>query len=129
MRYMMMVYDQERDWSSITPEEAQASIDAFVAFHTEMAKRGIMQFAERLQSSQTATGVRVRDGKALATDGPFAESKEQMGGIYIFDCENLDEAIAIAAKIPSAQSGMIEIRPIFEPDPDMIAAHEEALQA
>ena len=116
MRYMMMVYQPEV-WHELTDEEKAESYAVFEAFHNELGPR--IQFAERLHASVTATTVKIREGKLLTTDGPFAESKEQMGGIYIFDCEDLDEAIEIAAKIPTAKSGTIEIRPIFEPEPEM----------
>jgi hypothetical protein len=124
---MMMVYAEEVDWEHLPPEQIQASIAAFAAFHNDMAKRGNMQFAERLQPSATATQITVKQGQTITTDGPFAESKEQMGGIYIFDCQNLDEAIEIAARIPAAQwGGTIEIRPIMEPDQEMLDAHDNA---
>jgi hypothetical protein len=79
-----------------------------------MNSRGVLQGGERLQSTADATTVQVRDGETLTTDGPFAETKEQIGGYYLVDCNDLDEAIEIAAKIPGARLGSIEVRPIWE---------------
>ena len=89
---------------------------AFGAFHEEITAAGVCQGSERLQPTHTATTVRVRDGKVASTDGPFAETKEQMGGYYLIDVANLDEAVAWAQKIPTATYGSIEVRPIWEPE-------------
>jgi hypothetical protein len=114
MRYMMMVYDQETRWTEPTPEEMAKLMEEFDAFHAEIVQRGVL-VAERLHPTSTATTVRVKEGKAMITDGPFAETKEQLGGVYIFECRDLDEAIELAAKIPTAKTGSIEIRPVFLP--------------
>jgi hypothetical protein len=114
MRYMMLVYNREDEWEALTQEQRDQSMAAFGAFHQEMMARGNMEIAERLQDSQAATTVQVRQGKTLTTDGPYAETKEQLGGIYVFDCQDLDDALNIASRIPAAQSGYIEVRPIFE---------------
>ena len=79
-----------------------------------MAERGVLQGGERLRFTTDATTVRVRDGEVLTTDGPFAETKEQLGGYYVVDCKDLDEAIEVAARIPGARVGSIEVRPIWE---------------
>jgi hypothetical protein len=76
--------------------------------------RGVLTGGERLRPTTDATSVRVRDGEVLASDGPFAETKEQIGGFYLVDCKNLDEAIEVASKIPAAENGVIEVRPIWE---------------
>ena len=89
-------------------------MNGYVAFGEEMGARGVLQGGERLRPTTDATTVRVRDGEVLTSDGPFAETKEQMGGFYLVDCEDLDEAIEIASKIPGAQHGSIEVRPIWE---------------
>ncbi len=86
----------------------------YMEFGEEMAERGVLQGGERLHPTTDATTVRVRDGEVLTSDGPFAETKEQIGGYYLVDCKDLDEAIEIAAKIPGAQHGSIEVRPIWE---------------
>jgi hypothetical protein len=87
---------------------------AYNAFTEEVKSAGAMQAAEALQPTATATTVRVRNGETMITDGPFADTKEQLGGFYLLDCKNLDEAVAYAAKIPGAQAGSIEVRPIWE---------------
>jgi hypothetical protein len=98
----------------VSPDEAQASLNEYLAFGEEMGKRGVLQGGERLRPTTDATTVRVRDGEVLTADGPFAETKEQMGGFYLVDCKDLDEAIDIASKIPGARVGTIEVRPIWE---------------
>jgi hypothetical protein len=87
---------------------------AYAAYTKDVLDRGIMKGGEALQPSTAATSVRVRDGETLVTDGPFAETKEELGGFYLFDCKDLDEAIELAARIPGAQHGTIEVRPILE---------------
>jgi hypothetical protein len=86
----------------------------YMAFGEEMGAKGVLQGGERLYPTSDATTVQVRDGAVLTLDGPFAETKEQIGGYYVVDCPNLDEAIAVAAKIPGARLGSIEVRPIWE---------------
>jgi hypothetical protein len=88
--------------------------DAYAAFTTDIGKTGVMKSSEGLQPTSTATTVRVREGKTLTTDGPFAETREQLGGVWLFDCKDLDEAISWAAKIPQAQNGSVEIRPLWQ---------------
>jgi hypothetical protein len=112
---MLLIYTNETAESHMTPEEVQAAIHAHQAVMDETSKRGIFRGAEPLHRTNTATTVRVQDGRVLTTDGPFAETKEQLGGYYILDCENLDEAIAWAARIPTScggAPGCVEIRPI-----------------
>lgn len=114
MRYMMLIYSRERE-CGLTLEEREELKAAHWAVLQETAEKGILRGAEPLSPTSTATTVRVQDGKALVTDGPFAETKEQLAGYYILDCENLDEAIEWAAKIPTAckgGEGCIEIRPL-----------------
>ena len=112
MKYMMLIYSAESAEPAYGTEEFGAHIEAYFAFNEEMAKKGVFVGGDALESVSTATTVTVRDGKTETTDGPFAETKEQLGGYYILDCENLDEAIACAAKIPSAAIGRIEVRPL-----------------
>ena len=115
MRYMMLIYSQENE--AVTPEDMRAVAAAHGALMDEARRRGILSGADPLQASSTATVLRVQDGDALITDGPYAETKEQLAGYYILDCEDLDEALAWAAKIPTACAGMagcVEIRPIRE---------------
>jgi hypothetical protein len=114
MRYLLMICTDESAMSAASPEETAAMMTEYMAFGDEMGKKGVLQGGERLYPTTDATTVQVRDGEVLTLDGPFAETKEQMGGYYVVDCPNLDEAIAVAAKIPGARLGSIEVRPIWE---------------
>ena len=114
MRYMMLIYTKETE-SGPTPEEAAQIKAAHYTVIKEATRKGVFQGAEPLAPTTTATTVRVQNGKSLITDGPFAETKEQLAGYYILDCENLDEAIEWAARIPTAckgGEGCIEVRPL-----------------
>jgi hypothetical protein len=112
MRYLLMIANEERGAEGSA--EAAAITPDYAAFAKEMAERGVLLGGERLRLTSDATTVRVRNGEVLATDGPFAETKEQLAGYFVVDCKNLDEAIEIAAKIPGALDGSIEVRPIWE---------------
>jgi hypothetical protein len=114
MRYLLMICVDETTVQAYSPEEAQSMMAEYAAFGEEMGKRGVLQGGERLRPTTDATTVRVRDGEVLTTDGPFAETKEQMGGYYVVDCKDLDDAIDVASKIPGARLGSIEVRPIWE---------------
>jgi hypothetical protein len=114
MRYILLIYSSEAEEEKRTQEENEAVYGAYFAFSEEVRQRGVYQTGDALQPTSMATTVRVRENKTMTTDGPFAETKEQLGGFYILDCANLDEAIELAAKIPSAMDGSIEIRPIME---------------
>ncbi len=109
MRYLFLIYGEEAQ-ADFSPE----ALAPWAKFNEEVADKN--QLSAALQETATATTVRVRDGKLIASDGPFAETKEQLGGFYLLECENLDEAIAIAAKIPAALDGSIEVRPVMELD-------------
>jgi hypothetical protein len=109
-----LICTDEKAVAAVSPEEGQAMLDEYFAFSEEMGKRGVLQGGERLRPTTDATTVRVRDGEVLTADGPFAETKEQVGGFYLVDCKDLDEAIEVAAKIPGARVGTIEVRPIWE---------------
>jgi len=120
MRYIFLVYTRETDLTEGSAEDMEKLRAAHFAVMDETQKRGIFRGAEPLQPVATATTVRIADDKPLVLDGPFAETKEQLGGYYILDCKDLDEAIAWAAKIPTAcrgGGGCIEIRPIAELPP------------
>jgi hypothetical protein len=115
MQYMMLVYSKETDMQRMSPEEAQRIRAGHHAVMEEASRLGIYRGASPLKPTATATTVRVQAGKPLITDGPFAETKEQLAGYYILDCKDLDEAIHWAAKIPTAcqgGDGCIEIRPV-----------------
>jgi len=119
MKYMFLIYSTEQDWTK--EEWTQCTVDSSAICH-ELAAQGKFIAASPLHPVDTATSVRVRDNKRLITDGPFAETSEQLGGYYIIDVANLDEAIAIAERLPPAKKGTIEIRPVYEmpaiPQPD-----------
>ncbi len=114
MRYLLLIYTQEQDELEATPAEQEAIMEAYFAFSREAREAGVMLGGEALQPTTTATTVRMREGKTLTADGPFAETKEQLGGYYMLECPNLDEAIEWAAKIPGARHGSVEIRPLVE---------------
>jgi hypothetical protein len=116
MRYMLLIYGDEAAAADITPERWQEVIEAHTAWGNEARERGIHGGGEALQPTSTATTLRMRGGQPVTTDGPFAETKEQLGGFYILDCENLDEAIEMAGKLPLDESDAVEIRPIMEFD-------------
>jgi hypothetical protein len=114
MRYLALIYGDESAGADATPEQTQEIMDAYNAFGKEAAERGVLHSGEALQPTSTATTVRVRNDETLTTDGPFAETKEQLGGFYLLDCKDLDEAIEMAAKIPGSWTGSVEVRPIWE---------------
>jgi hypothetical protein len=113
MRYLLLIYE-EPPATPPTDEEWAAIMPAYNAFGAWVAERGWMQGGEALQDVSTATTVSVRDGRRIVTDGPFAETKEHLGGYYLIDAPSLDDAIEAAARIPGATSGKVEIRPIME---------------
>ncbi|MCY7386589.1 MAG: YciI family protein [Burkholderiales bacterium] len=114
MQYMLLIYGDEKAWNDMSEDEIKATMQAYGEYSKELAASGAMRGGSELAPVSTATTVRVRNGKALTTDGPFAETKEQLGGYYLIEVANLDEAIKWAAKIPSAAFGSIEIRPQIE---------------
>ena len=114
MRYLCLIYDDESKWGTMPKEQADAMMGEYFAFTEGVKKSGHYIGGEALQPTQTATTVRVRQGKISTTDGPFAETKEALGGYYLINAKDLNDAIQVAAKIPSARIGTIEIRPIQE---------------
>jgi hypothetical protein len=112
MQYLMLIYDSEASWEKMSPADQGKMYEEYGKFSNEVKAAGKYVAGHQLKPVATATTVRVRDGKRVTTDGPFAETKEQLGGFYLIDAKDLDEAIAIAAKIPSAKHGSIEVRPI-----------------
>lgn len=113
MRYAFLIYTEE-PVEVPSPEAIAEEMAAYHVFTREVTERGVMRGGEALHATPSATTVRVRNGETLTTDGPFAETKEALGGFYLIDAQDLDEAIELAAKIPGALHGSIEIRPIFE---------------
>ena len=114
MRYMLLICTDENAMAALSPEEGAQMMARYGAFGEEMARRGVLQGGERLRPTTDATTVQVRNGEVLVADGPFAETKEQVGGFYIVDCKDLDEAVEVAAKVPAAGHGTVEVRPIWE---------------
>ena len=114
MRYALLICDEEKRQAEMSEDEAAAQMAAYAAFGEEMTKRGVLKDGARLRPTSDATTVQVRNGDVLTSDGPFAETKEQIGGYYLVDCNDLDEAIEVAAKIPTARNGTIEVRPVWE---------------
>ncbi len=114
MKYMLLIYQDEQSWKSISETERQQIYAEYGDLVGELQSRGQFVTGSELQPITTATSVRVRDGKELVTDGPFAETHEQLGGYFLIEAENLDEATSVAARIPSARTGTIEIRPLAE---------------
>ncbi|MBX2804277.1 MAG: YciI family protein [Myxococcales bacterium] len=114
MKYLLLIYSSESDRTEQSAEERAAQMARWRDVTREMMDAGVHLGGEALQTVSTATTVRNRSGQSLTTDGPFAETKEQLGGFYFVDVENLDEALRWAAKLPAADYGSIEVRPIFE---------------
>ena len=114
MKYMLLIYHDEPSWDAITETERQQIYADYRKLREQLLTTGQFVTGSQLQPISTATSVRVRDGKELVTDGPFAETHEQLGGYFLIEAENLDEATSIAARIPSAKTGTIEVRPLVE---------------
>ena len=108
MKYLLMIYDDEAAWAAKSPQELQDVMGEYYAFGDSI--RGIMLGGEALQPTPTAKTVKVRDGQSLITDGPYAETKEQLGGFYLVECETEEEAVEAASRIPSAKWGSVEVR-------------------
>jgi len=114
MQYLLMIYAEETARPDFSSEDMRAMTEEYASFTKGIVQSGHFKGGERLHPSNTATTVRVRGGKTLMTDGPFAETREQLVGYYLVDAKNLDEASAIAARIPGARTGSIEVRPIAQ---------------
>jgi len=113
MQYLLMIYQNEAEYAKYPDALNGKMLAEYGAFTQSIIQSGNFKAGDRLQPTSTATTVRVRDGKTLTTDGPFAETREQLGGYYMVEAKDLDAAIAIAARIPSARLGSIEVRPIW----------------
>ena len=113
MKYLCLIYASEIDWAKMPKTETDSVHAQYFAFTNDIKKSGHYIAGDALQPTNTASTVRVRQGKISTTDGPFAETKEQLSGYYMIDAKDLNEAIQIAARIPSAHSGSIEVRPVL----------------
>jgi hypothetical protein len=114
MQYLCLIYDDEGAWQKLPPAETEKVIGEFSAFTEAVKKSGHYVGGNALAPTHTATTVRVRQGKVATTDGPFAETKEQLGGYYLLQARDLNEAIQLAARIPGARFGSVEVRPVVE---------------
>ena len=114
MQYMLLIYDDEKLWAGMSDAERGAIYGEYGAYTQGLRDTGAFVAGDALQPTSAATTVRVRDAEQLVTDGPFAETKEQLGGYYLVEAADLDEAVRWAAKIPSAKVGSIEVRPVME---------------
>ena len=121
MKYAALLTNRAEDleaWDKMTPTEAEAAraeeVPKWEALFGELGPTGVLGFGAELDSPSTAKTVRVRGGETIVTDGPFAETKEQLGGLVVLDCEDLDQAISIAARIPVATRASVELRPVIE---------------
>jgi len=112
MKYLCLIYDSESTWATMSKEQADALMGEYFAFTEAIRQSGQYLAGEALQPVQTATTVRIRNGKLSTTDGPFAETKEQLGGYYLIEAKDLNDAIQVASRIPSAKLGSVEVRPV-----------------
>jgi len=114
MQYLLLIYNDESNWNTLSEPEGAKILKEFGEFTQEIMASGNLKGGNRLHDVSKATTVRVKDGKKVVTDGPFAETKEQLGGYYLIEAADLDEATTIAARIPAARMGSIEVRPVWE---------------
>jgi hypothetical protein len=113
MQYLLLIYDAEKEWAKLSEADQGKMFGEYMEFTRSIKQSGHYIGGEALQPIATATTVRVRNGKTVTTDGPFAETREQLGGYYLIEAKNLDDAIEVAARIPSSRIGSIEVRPIM----------------
>lgn len=116
MKYLLLIYENESVGAGLSEADQNAVWGEYMTFTQDIRKTGHHVAGEALQPVATATTVRVKDGKTVSTDGPFAETREQLGGFYMVEAKDLDEAIALAARIPAARTGSVEVRPILPTD-------------
>jgi len=114
VQYMLLIYDDEQTWAGLGDGERGQIFQAYGAYTEDMRSKGVFVAGDALQPTSTATTVRERNGDRLVTDGPFAETKEQLGGYYVIEVDSLDDALDWAARIPSAKLGSIEVRPVMD---------------
>jgi hypothetical protein len=113
MQYMLMIYASEAGWANLTPAEQQQGVAAYSAYSEALKKAGVLAGSNRLQDTHSATTVRQVNGKAQVLNGPYVESKEQLGGYYLIDVPDLDAALSWAARCPGASHGVVEVRPVW----------------
>lgn len=114
MKYLCLIYDDESSWPKMSKAESDSMMGEYYHFTEDIRKSGHYLGGNALQPTTTATTVRVRNGKLSTTDGPFAETKEQLGGYYLIEAKDLNDAVQVAARIPASRAGSVEVRPIME---------------
>ena len=129
MKYLALIYSDETAWEAFSEEERAAGYAQYTAFSEEAGKAGVIVGGDELAAVRTATTVRVRDGQTQVTDGPYAETKEALGGYFLLECASMDEALDWAAKIPGAHHGAVEVRPVHagEDGSEATAAEREGV--
>jgi hypothetical protein len=113
MKYILLIHRDEKDWSKLSESEQEEVLGAYAQFFQQIKSSGHYLASDRLHPTSSARSVRVRNGKRLVTDGPFVETREQLGGYILIDAKDFDEAIGIAARVPTAQWGTVEVRPVM----------------
>ena len=116
MQYILLLYDEEAESMKQSEAETEAEMQEYFALDEALTEEGLNKGGEALQPASQATSVRVRNGEVMVTDGPFAETKEQLGGSYLIDADDLETAIGVAQRIPAARKGTVEIRPVLKFD-------------
>ncbi len=112
-QYMLLIYGDEARWAGVSEDDRNAMLNRYGEYSKWLTEKGWMRGGDALHDTRLATSVRVKDGERIVTDGPFAETKEQLGGYYLIEVDNLDDAIGAAARCPGAESGTMEVRPIM----------------
>ena len=115
MQYILLIYGDERQWGKLSPAETDKMYAAYMQYSKALVDAGVMRGGSELKPTSTATTVRTRNGKVTTVDGPFAETKEQLGGYYVIEVPNLEKALEWAAKCPGARDGSLEVRPLPAP--------------
>jgi hypothetical protein len=113
MQYLLMLYAQESGWLNMTKDDQQKGVAAYAAYTEALTKASVIKGSNRLQPIATATTVRIADGRSQVLDGPYVDSKEQLGGYYLIDVPDLDAALSWAARCPGASHGVVEVRPVW----------------
>ena len=115
MQYVLFIYADEGGWAHLTDAEQEQALAGYMAYNAALTKAGVLKASNRLEPSSSATPVRAKNGKSHVQDGPYADSKEQLGGFYVIDVTDLDAAISWAARCPAASYGIVEVRPMWCP--------------
>jgi hypothetical protein len=126
VKYVLAIYDDEARWQNLSEEAQRVETDEYWQLDDEATEAGVLITSQALEPSASMRSVQVREGEVLITDGPYAETKEQLGGIYLLECESLEEAIEWAAKVPAARYGRVAVRPVHEFERDEAAAASTA---